>query len=78
MVKWIGKFTLLLKRLRDAWMDMLPVSAMSQEGRETWYRTDVAQLNEERRRINGSELARDQRPVARHTGGQPRKVISVL
>ena len=27
MVKWIGKFSLLLKRLRDAWMDMLPMSS---------------------------------------------------
>ena len=25
MVKWIGKFSLLLKRLKDSWMDMLPV-----------------------------------------------------
>ena len=34
MVKRIGKFSLLWKRLRDAWMDMLPVSAMNQERRE--------------------------------------------
>ena len=27
MVKWIGKFSLLLKRLRDGWMDMLPMSS---------------------------------------------------
>ena len=33
MVKWIGKFSLLLKRLRDAWMDMLPMSTMSEERR---------------------------------------------
>ena len=33
MVKWIGKFSLLLKRLRDAWMDMLPMSDMSEERR---------------------------------------------
>ena len=31
MVKWIGKFSLLLKRLRDDWMDMLPMSATSEE-----------------------------------------------
>ena len=29
MVKWIGLFPLLLKHLRDAWMDMLPMSACS-------------------------------------------------
>ena len=83
MVKWIGNFTLLVKRLRDAWMDILPVSAMRREGRETWYRNDVAQLNEERQRINATALDPNsqetrQRPVARHTGGQLRKVISVL
>ena len=27
MVKWVGKFSLLLKRLKDAWKDMLPISA---------------------------------------------------
>ena len=48
MVKWIGKFSLLLKRRRDARMDTLPVSSMSQEQRETQYRADVNQLNEDR------------------------------
>ena len=31
MVKWIGKFSLLLKRLRDAWMDMLPITTTSEQ-----------------------------------------------
>ena len=31
IIKYINKFSLLLKRLKDAWMDMLPLSAMSQE-----------------------------------------------
>ena len=31
MVKWLGKFSLLLKRLRDAWMDMLPMSSTSEQ-----------------------------------------------
>ena len=35
MVDWIGKFSLLLKRLKDAWMDMSPLSAMSRERRES-------------------------------------------
>ena len=43
IVKWIGKFSLLLTRLRGAWMDMLLVSAMSQEQRETQYRAHVDQ-----------------------------------
>ena len=31
MVKWIGKFSLLLNRPRDARMDMLPMTATSEE-----------------------------------------------
>ena len=48
MVKWIGKFSLLLKRLRDAWMDVLPLSIMSEERRQNQYLTDVPQENAER------------------------------
>ena len=48
MVKWIGKFTVLLKRQKNAWMDLPPVSAMSQEERETQFRADVARENIER------------------------------
>ena len=29
--KWIGKFSLLKKRLRDAWMDLLPTSSATSE-----------------------------------------------
>ena len=39
MVKWIGKFSLLLNRLRDAWMDLLPLAALSNKRvstRLTW------------------------------------------
>ena len=56
MVKWTGKFSLLLKRLRDAWMDMLLVSTMSEEPRQTQYIADLAQLNEERQRRNAAAL----------------------
>ena len=42
MVKLIGKFTLLLKRVKNALMDMLAISAMSQEQRETQYCADVS------------------------------------
>ena len=45
IVKWIGKFSLLLNRLRNAWMDMLPVSTMSEERRENQYLADVTQQN---------------------------------
>ena len=41
MVKWIGEFSLLLKRLRDAWMDLLPMSAMSETRRQNQYLADV-------------------------------------
>ena len=48
MVKWIGKFSLLQKRLRDAWMDMLPTSATSEEvpthGRRFPFRDNLTTL----------------------------------
>ena len=31
MVKWIGKFSWLLKRLRNAWMDLLPTSSSTEQ-----------------------------------------------
>ena len=37
MVDWIGEFSLLLKRLKDLWMDLLPLSAMNQQQRESQY-----------------------------------------
>ena len=50
MVKWISKLALLLKRLRDAWMDMQPTSSTSETRRQNEYNADVARENEERRR----------------------------
>ena len=49
IVKWIGKFSLLLKRLKDAWMDMLPTSSMSESRRQNQYHADVAEEDEEKR-----------------------------
>ena len=48
MVKWISKFPLLLKRLKDSWMDMLSISALSEEQRHNQYLADVAQDNADR------------------------------
>ena len=59
IVKWIGKFSLLLKRLRDAWMDMLPMSAMNEERRRNQYLADVTQESEERQRRNVDTLDPD-------------------
>ena len=56
MVKWIGKFSLLLKRLKDSWMDMLPLFTMSQERRESQYLADVAQAHVERQTRNEEPL----------------------
>ena len=56
MVKWIGNFSLLLKRLRDAWMDMLPLSTMSEERRQNQYLADVTQQNVERQRRSAEVL----------------------
>ena len=49
MVDWIGKFFLLLKRLKDSWMDLLPLSAMNQQQRESQNQADMTHLNAERR-----------------------------
>ena len=48
MVKWIGKFSLLLKLLLDSWMDMLPMSTLSEEQRKNQHLADVAQENADR------------------------------
>ena len=47
LVKWIGKLSLSLQRFRDAWMDKLPMSALSEEQRRSQYLADVAQENAE-------------------------------
>ena len=56
MVDWVGKFSSLLKRLKDSWMDLLPLSAMTQEQRESQYPADITQLNAERRCRNETVL----------------------
>ena len=56
MVKWIGNFSLLLKRLRDACMDVLQVSAMSEERKQNQYLADVTHVHEERQRRNATAL----------------------
>ena len=48
MVKWIQKFSLLLKRSEDSWKDMLPISTLSEEQRPNQYLADVTQENAER------------------------------
>ena len=48
MVKWIGKFTLVLKRLKDSCMDMLPMSTLTEEQTQNQYLADVAQKNADR------------------------------
>ena len=54
---WIGKCSLLLKRLENSWMDTLPISALSEEHRTNQYLADVAQENAER--LTRSEKALD-------------------
>ena len=56
MVDWIGQVSLLLKRLKDSWMDLLPLSAMTQEKRESHYQADMTQFNAERRNRNEAVL----------------------
>ena len=56
MVKWTAKCSLLLKRLKDSWMDMLPISALSEEQRTDQYLADVTQKNIERQRRSAEVL----------------------
>ena len=56
MVKWIGKFSLLLKRVRHAWMDTLPLSAMSEDQRLNKCLADVNQENVDFQRRNADIL----------------------
>ena len=80
MVKWIGKFSLLLKRLRDAWMDMLPKFAMSETQRRNQCLADVNQENEDRRR--NADILDPDAPETRDRWkvtqvNHPRKVMSI-
>ena len=69
MVSWIGMLSLLLKRLRDTWMDMFPMSAMSETRKQNQYLADVtrneAMLDpdspETRDRWNATEVTTHQR-----------------
>ena len=67
MVKWIGTCSLLLKRLKDSWTDMLPMSVLTEEQRRIQYLADVAQEHAERltrgETVFGSEHTRKPRKV---------------
>ena len=81
MVKWIGKFTLLLKRLRDAWMDMMPMPAMGETRRQNQYLADLNQDNEDRHRRHGDILDTDAVEIRDrwncHTGEHPRTIVPI-
>ena len=66
MVKWIGRFSLSLQLLRDAWMDNFPMSALGEEQRRSLYLADVAQGNAER--LTRGETALD--PNTPENGGR--------
>ena len=56
MVDWIGKFFFLLKRLKDSWMDLSPLSALTQQQRKSQSQADMTQLNAERRSRSEADL----------------------
>ena len=68
MVKWIDKLSLLVKRLRDAWIEMLPMSSMNETRRQSQHLGDVTRENEERQGRNGSGRHRKS-----ETGGVPHR-----
>ena len=72
MVKWIGKCSLLLKRLKDSWMDVLPTNNVSETRRQNQYHADVARENEERR-SRSQELLNPDLPETREDRWQPTK-----
>ena len=82
MVTWIGKCSLLLKRLEDSWMDMLQMSALTEEQRQNQYLADVAQENVDRRTKSvelldpNSQATRDRRNAC-YTSEQPQKAFSI-
>ena len=43
IVDWMGRFDLLLRRLKDSWMDMLPLSSMTEQQKEAQYQAHIAQ-----------------------------------
>ena len=49
-------FSFLLKRLKDSWMDLSPLSALTQQQRESQYQADMTHLNAERRSRNEARL----------------------
>ena len=49
MIDWIGKFSLLLKRVKDSWIDLFPLSAMTEQQRESKYQANMTRTNAERR-----------------------------
>ena len=57
MVKWIGKISLLLKRLRDAWVDMLPMSFRNEQVSDDWTTSVARYLNEAQRKQLPSPLS---------------------
>ena len=73
MVKWIGKFSVLLKRLKDAWMDRLPMSSMNETRRQSQYQADLERENEDERSrrsgTSGSGSTGNQRSVECNTDG---------
>ena len=70
-VKWTAKFSLLLKRTRDAWMDMSPLSTMSEERRQNQYLAGVTLENVERQRRSAEVLDPDAPETG--TSGTPHK-----
>ena len=59
-VDWIGNFVLLLKRAKDSWMDMLPLSSMTEQQRQAQYQADMTRSKTERQGRNEAALDQNQ------------------
>ena len=70
MGNWIGKFSLLMRRLRDVCMDTLPLSTTSEERRQNQYLP--RRMLKDRDEVLKFWIRTHQGPgqVVRHTGEQ--------
>ena len=86
IVKWIEQISLLLKRLKDSWIDMLPTTdRYLLHRRETpktksvtcWYGPRRWRKTKQKSGTSVSGFTGNKRKVECHTGGRPRKAFSI-
>ena len=81
MVKWIGKISLFLKRLKDSWMDTLPTKQHEWNPKikslSCWCGPRKWRTSKQKSRTSESGWTGNKRRVECYTGGSRRKAISI-